>query len=270
MRALESGETALYKSRESIQDESRIPAAIEQALVFAESLGFLFDEDMIDVAAGTGRHESLDHWSRLMGDDEVYAPGAPAEPPPPASNPGTPTADQTLLPPAEDLLATAEELDLAAVSVEGRSGMPSAGRGMPRAEATEELLLDDLMDEVDEASEAELMLEPSDTLTGAAVTVAASAGEEKQAADPGDTGAVLSKFRTAAAKDAAAVSEEPDEAVLVEAASAAPSRAERVVVPGEEGVAAEGAGAAALGKIAIQRQKGEAARALLARLLSSF
>jgi hypothetical protein len=275
MRALESGDTALYETREPIENESAIPDAVERALSFAEGLGFLFDDDMIDRATGTGRPDALEHWNRMMGDEEVYAPGAPAEPPPPSSNPGLPSADQALLPPAEDLHAGAEGLDLSAVVDPMQPGSAAPGRAMPHAEATEELLLDDLMEEVGDASEAELLLESSDSLTGAAKTVVARTGPGPAAAGT-EAALPLSKFREPAAGAPGELDEPddveaPEDAVWVEAAGAQPRSDEPAAVAPDVGANAEGGrGAAALGKIAIKRQKGEGARALFARLLASF
>jgi hypothetical protein len=78
----------------------------------------------------------------------------------------------------------------------------------------------------------------------------------------------LSKFRVMAAEA------EPGPAALkTPSAPAEPGAPDRVRVraaPGQDDPEADAAGAAALGRIAIVRQKGEGARNLLARLLSSF
>jgi len=63
MRALEDGTVAVYRYREPIVDPADIATALEAALIFAEGLGFLFDEDMIDAGSRSGRREALEHWT---------------------------------------------------------------------------------------------------------------------------------------------------------------------------------------------------------------
>jgi len=137
IRALESGSVVVYRCREQLFDAEEVARAVESALGFAEGLGFLFDEDMIDSATGAGRSEALEHWLRLTGGGEIFRPGSVAEPPVP------PVAEITLPgegldEPMEDLLADPDE---------------------PRAGASaSELLLDDLMDSMQAAPDDELVL----------------------------------------------------------------------------------------------------------------
>jgi len=67
LRAIESGDVALYAYRGGIPDTGEIPAAIEDALHFAEGLGFLFDDNMLVAASNADRRVALEHWNELMG-----------------------------------------------------------------------------------------------------------------------------------------------------------------------------------------------------------
>lgn len=141
MRALEDGSVAVYRYREPIVDAAGIASALDAALIFAEGLGFLFDDDMIDENSRTGRREALEHWNRLMGDGEVFAAAGVVEPP------RAPLAEFTLPGegldgPMEDLLAMPE-------------GMEDP---VPRAPGSE-LLLDELMDLAEQSPKDELLLE---------------------------------------------------------------------------------------------------------------
>lgn len=296
MRALESGDTAVYKYREPILDESEVPAALEAVMGFAEGLGFLFDDDMIDTAAGTGRRGALEHWNRLMGDAEVFAPRAPAEPPAPDSSPGLPSGDQALLPPAEDLLLPADELDLGTEADEfGSSGAGvAAGGGASPGESTGELLLDDLMDEVVDGPEAELWLEADDTLSGSPATAPASEPPSATATAGRPSRALsLSKFRAEeaggepakpakparrtgkapAARAAKAAAKPASKPASKPAAKAAAKRAEEAAeAAGRQSEEGPDDGGRALGRIAIVRKRGgeDGRPSLLSRLLASF
>ncbi len=109
MRSLESGQTALYRYRASIPEASEIPAAMEDALSFAEGLGFLFDEDMIAQHPVSGRQQALAHWERLVGEGEVWTHAAVVEPPAPELTPELASADDELFPPMEELLEPIDE-----------------------------------------------------------------------------------------------------------------------------------------------------------------
>ncbi len=66
VRSLKSGDAALWTADASFEGEGEIAVAIDAALSFAESMGFLFDEE---VAAGTqaDRDRGKAHWEELMG-----------------------------------------------------------------------------------------------------------------------------------------------------------------------------------------------------------
>ena len=115
LRSLESAQVALYSYRGRIQAANQIPAAMEDALCFAESLGFLFDEDMIEQDPAHGRRQALEHWDRLLGEEgEVWAHSSVAEPPAPelSADPLSDdelSDDEELLPPMDVLLQPAAE-----------------------------------------------------------------------------------------------------------------------------------------------------------------
>jgi hypothetical protein len=267
MRALESGSVAVYRYREPLLDADDVARATEAALRFAEGLGFLFDDEMIDRESGAGRSEALEHWLRLTGGAESFTPGSVAEPPSP------PIAEITLPgegldAPMEDLLASPEE---------------SAGDA---GSASSELLLDDLMDAVEQSPDDELILmgDSADALEVDGMDEDGSddadleldddpAGPAPEAptitvdATP-EPAAPLTKFRRrppAADPPARARSAAPEPA-------GSPRRPAREARPEPEG--AEEVGAAALGRIPIVRRRkapAEGARAgALTRLLASF
>lgn len=266
MRALEDGTVAVYRYREPIVDAAGIATALDAALIFAERLGFLFDDDMIDENSRSGRREALEHWNRLMGDGEVFAATGVVEPP------RAPLAEFTLPGegldgPMEDLLAMPEGMDDPA----------------PRAPGAE-LLLDDLTDLAAESPKDELLLEVepiSDPLpTRRPVSTPASAREvvaRPSSPGIGAQGRVsLSKFRGQTSAPTRVVAP-------VRTSAARPVRdLVEVTRPDLDGPAPDtqrpaaneaASGGAALGRIPITRRRKvvESERpGLLVRLLASF
>ncbi len=169
LRALEAGETAMYRYR-GVVAADEIDRAMDDALHFAEGLGFLFDDNMLSAATNAGRRVALEHWLSLMGDGRGLGPMSGFDPS--ASTSGlevAPPEDDLLLTPMEDLLDPAE--DLLTESMDG------------------ELLLDDLipLDEV-VAAPAESDFDPAET-----------AGAEdimSEAALPSAPPPTLTKFRS--------------------------------------------------------------------------
>jgi hypothetical protein len=91
IRATESGQVAVFRNREPIDEMAPLQDALEPALAAAERMGFLFDEDMIEGSApgGQGRTEATALWGRLMGNVEM--------PPPPKAAPPIPAATEPIL-----------------------------------------------------------------------------------------------------------------------------------------------------------------------------
>jgi hypothetical protein len=88
LRSLDSGRVALFRYRDALNSAAQVPVAVESARSFAEGMGFLFDEDLIELDPAMGRHRALLHWNELMGEvaeeteasvpDEVDVSAAPA------------------------------------------------------------------------------------------------------------------------------------------------------------------------------------------------
>ena len=59
---------------------------MEEALRLAEGFGFLFDEDqlLLKGVPGGAQLAALQHWNRLLGNEEVVQLDDPVEPPEPA------------------------------------------------------------------------------------------------------------------------------------------------------------------------------------------
>ncbi len=268
MRALENGTVAVYRYRETIVDPTDIATALDAALIFAEGLGFLFDDDMIDAKTRSGRREALDHWNRLMGSGEVFSGSGVVEPPRAPINEIT-LPGEGLDGPMEDLLALPE------VSEEPSPRPPGS-----------ELLLDELMDLVDESPKDELLLEiepiaasdpprrpgRSATETVGPSTITPSSGPAIAA----EGRVPLSKFRGAPlAQSRVAVPKLPRATRpvrdLVEVTQ--PDLSDGATDPERPAEAESGSAGAALGRIAITRRRKavESDRpGLLARLLASF
>jgi len=189
LRALETGQVAVYKHRTAIPQVEQVPAALDEALSFAEGLGFLFDEDMIEAKSGKGRREALEHWNRLMGEGEVFAAPAVADPPrPPVAEPGDELSEESLLTPVEDLM----EVSAVLLPTNPELGVPSHTEpvaNVPGADATSDLLLDDLMDLVSDDDGDDLLLD-----TGAESAAAGWAGPVPEL-DDALAAVPLTKFR---------------------------------------------------------------------------
>ncbi len=130
VRSNESGQVVVFRNQAPIDANVPVAAAIESALNNAERMGFLFDEDMVEVSAGgQGRTEAMALWGQLMGDLE------------------TPSSPQ-----AQAAQSAGSETDL-----ESDSGSAFNTSIIP--EPLDELVLDDLA--MDEPPEISLDLEAS-------------------------------------------------------------------------------------------------------------
>jgi hypothetical protein len=65
LRALDSGQIAVYQYAGEVRKLGSAPRAVDSALSFAEEMGFLFDDDL--VAGAGGRTRALKLWHKLVG-----------------------------------------------------------------------------------------------------------------------------------------------------------------------------------------------------------
>lgn len=118
IRSLESGSLAVFAFEGELRRAESPTAVMDGALAFAEGMGFLFDEDVIEFGGPGGRQRAMCHWHELLGKPvPARAAGAglaPAAAPPAVAGPG-PTASSSAVPlPGlefdEDILEAAGEL----------------------------------------------------------------------------------------------------------------------------------------------------------------
>jgi hypothetical protein len=92
IRSLRSSSVALFGFRGDLDSERSVFDATEAALSFCEGMGFLFDDDEIEVAGPEAREEALHRWraltqtsgeAELDGDEADAFPGLEAEQPSP-------------------------------------------------------------------------------------------------------------------------------------------------------------------------------------------
>jgi hypothetical protein len=76
IRCLEGGRIALFSYRGELKKAGSPTVVMDGALSFAEGMGFLFDEDLIEFGGPGGRQRALRHWRDLLG--EPAAAVAPA------------------------------------------------------------------------------------------------------------------------------------------------------------------------------------------------
>lgn len=81
VRSNEGGQIAVFRNQAPIDANTKLTDALEPALASAERMGFLFDEDMVESAAGgQGRSQAMSLWGELMGEVEMPPPPATGEP----------------------------------------------------------------------------------------------------------------------------------------------------------------------------------------------
>jgi hypothetical protein len=92
IRSLRSSSVALFGFRGDLDSERSVFDATEAALSFCEGMGFLFDDDEIEVAGPEAREEALHRWraltqtpdeAELDGEEADASPGMDAEGPSP-------------------------------------------------------------------------------------------------------------------------------------------------------------------------------------------
>jgi len=79
VQSLGSGARACWSWDEGIES-ANVVSATDAALTFAESMGFLFDDDALASASPEARRVALDHWWELVGLPAPEAPATPSEP----------------------------------------------------------------------------------------------------------------------------------------------------------------------------------------------
>jgi hypothetical protein len=68
LRSLRSASIALFVTGEELASDRRV--ALDAALSFAESLGFLFDDDEVEAAGDAGPGAAARRWRELCGEDD--------------------------------------------------------------------------------------------------------------------------------------------------------------------------------------------------------
>jgi hypothetical protein len=84
IRSLRAQRVALYAFEGDLREASAFAVAVDAALSFAESMGFLFDEDELGAGGATARVRCLGLWRELLGEDALggVAPAREGEPEP--------------------------------------------------------------------------------------------------------------------------------------------------------------------------------------------
>jgi hypothetical protein len=73
IRSLRAQRVALYAFEGDLREASSFAVAVDAALSFAESMGFLFDEDELGAGGAPARVRCLGLWRELLGDDSLGA-----------------------------------------------------------------------------------------------------------------------------------------------------------------------------------------------------
>jgi len=97
IRSTEGGQVAVFRNREPLDEVAPLENALEPALTWAERIGFLFDEDMVE-STPAGRSEATALWGRLMGDVAMPPPPKAARPLPAATEPILELTDSVVAP----------------------------------------------------------------------------------------------------------------------------------------------------------------------------
>lgn len=79
IRSLRASQVALYAFEGDLREESSFAVAVDAALSFAESMGFLFDEDELGAGGAAARARCQGLWRDLLG-ESAAVPAAPEEP----------------------------------------------------------------------------------------------------------------------------------------------------------------------------------------------
>jgi hypothetical protein len=82
LRSARTGQLACFAPDEALEDDASAQIALDGALSFAESMGFLFDDDAIPELGANGPRDAAATWNELLGLEAP--PPEPAQPPPAA------------------------------------------------------------------------------------------------------------------------------------------------------------------------------------------
>jgi len=94
VRSLRTGQTISYAPDEEPAGERDAFVAVDAALSFGESMGFLFDEDEIAARGDDGRGEAISRWRSLVDDASLpIAEPAASRPPRPRAEESAPVLD---------------------------------------------------------------------------------------------------------------------------------------------------------------------------------
>lgn len=80
VRSVETGEAAVFVFEGELRSRGDVETALDAALSFGESMGFLFDDDSIAEGGLEARRSALERWRELVGPAETVDPPLP-EPP---------------------------------------------------------------------------------------------------------------------------------------------------------------------------------------------
>jgi hypothetical protein len=72
VRCVRTGRVAFFTSGETVEDAKVL---LDAALSFAESMGFLFDEDEVAARGEQGREQAAQLWRELLGQEAEYLEG---------------------------------------------------------------------------------------------------------------------------------------------------------------------------------------------------
>jgi len=87
LRSLEGGRIALFTYRGELKKAGSPTVVMDGALSFAEGMGFLFDEDLIEFGGPGGRQRALRHWRDLLGEPAAAVAPVPEIAPAPVPAP---------------------------------------------------------------------------------------------------------------------------------------------------------------------------------------
>lgn len=168
IRSLRADRVALYGMETEPDDGADLEVALDAALSFAESMGFLFDEDEVAGGGAQAKSRSLGLWRELLGEDLGEPVRAPA---PVASRKQEPEGELLL----EDLAEEATEFVLPPAEAPGDAD-PEIGdfvedddreaEGARASDALEEEPGDGPDDELPDVSDAEVAAEASKAVAG--------------------------------------------------------------------------------------------------------
>ena len=177
IRSLRADRVALYGIEGEPDEGAELEVAVDAALSFAESMGFLFDEDELAGGGAQAKTRCLGLWRDLLGDDA-------GEPSRPAARAAEPESELLL----EELAEEATEFVLAPASAPGEDDDPEIGDFLPDGDEDLEPDAEPGSDEAPDELGAELP-DASDAQVVAQAAQAAPRGAKR----PGSV--ALTKFR---------------------------------------------------------------------------